>query len=168
MKTLTHTESADADEDFTSLVVYFTDSTFDEITQRRAHRCGAQDLQAALEQLQSTTRCPTDRPVSYLETLLGDDDVPNAEADLLAQLYNGETGGFRALVHGRKHAGLRFILDPRGALPGMPAPEEVALLNYATAEDADGIWYLSHRLAEVAVGRASSSEDHARSLPNTI
>ena len=31
MKTMAHAESAD--EDFSSLVVYFTDSTFDEITQ---------------------------------------------------------------------------------------------------------------------------------------
>ncbi len=100
-----------------------------------------------------------------METLLGDDNVPNSEADLLAQLYNGETGGFRAFIHGRKHAGLRFILDPRGALPAMPAPEEVALLNYATSEDQDGIWYLSHLATELAAGSASSTEDHRAIAP---
>lgn len=88
-----------------------------------------------------------------------------AKPTLLAQLYNGETGGFRAFIHGKRHAGLRFILDPRGAMPVMPAPEEVALLNYATAEDADGIWYLSHQASELASGRFSSTEDHRAIAP---
>jgi hypothetical protein len=164
MKTLTHAETAD--EDFSSLVAYFTDSTFDEITQHAERIDGSpKTMQAVLESDQSAVRRRTNRAVSYLETLIGDDDMPNIEAEVLAQLYNGETGGFRAFIHGRKHAGLRFILDPRGALPGMPAPEEVALLNYAAAEDADGIWYLSHTAAELAAGRASSSEDHRAIAP---
>jgi hypothetical protein len=164
MKTLAHAEAAD--EDFTSLAVYFTDSTFDEIT-RHAERidASAKPLESVLEAVQAAARKRTDRPASYLETLLGDDDVPNIEADVLAQLYNGETGGFRAFIHGKKHSGLRFILDPRGALPVMPAPEEVALLNYDAEQDADGIWYLSHLASEVAAGRVSSSEDHRAIAP---
>lgn len=164
MKTIAHAESAD--EDFSSLVVYFTDSTFDEITQHAERIDGSpKPLQSVLESEQSASRRRTDRAVSYLETLIGDDDMPNIEAEVLAQLYNGETGGFRAFLHGKKHAGLRFILDPRGALPAMPAPEEVAFLNYATAQDSDGIWYLSHLATEVAAGRVTSSEDHRAIAP---
>jgi len=164
MRTLTHAESAD--EDFSSLVVYFTDASFDEITRHAERVDGSpRSLQSVLESDQSAVRRRTDPAASYLETLIGDDDVPNIEAEVLAQLYNGETGGFRAFIHGKKHAGLRFILDPHGALPEMPAPEEVALLNYATAQDADGIWYLSHLVTEVAAGRASSSEDHRAIAP---
>jgi hypothetical protein len=164
LKSMTHAEHVD--EDFDALSVYFTDSTYEEIT-RHAERVdeSPKPLQAALEQAQTQARRRTDHPISYLEILLGDDDVPNTEADLLAQLYNNETGGFRAFLHGKKHPGLRFILDPRGALPAMPAPEEVALLNYATSQDEDGIWYLSHQATELASGSANSTEDHREIAP---
>ena len=164
LKTIAHTEKVD--EDFTALAIYFTDSTYDEIT-RQAKRAdeSARPMESVLEQIRSNARRRTDLPVSYLETLLSDDDVPNSEADLLAQLYNGEGGGFRAFIHGKKHSQLRFILDPRGALPAMPAPEEVALLNYATLEPEDGIWYLAHQASELASGHASSTEDHRLLAP---
>jgi hypothetical protein len=89
MKTLVHAEAAD--EDFTSLAVYFTDSTFDEITQH-AERVDAstKPLESVLAAVQVAARKRTDRPASYLETLLGDDDVPNIENDVRAQLYNGK------------------------------------------------------------------------------
>ena len=164
MKALTHAESAD--EDFTAMVVYFTDSTFAEVTQKAELMDESpKPLEAALEEIQSGARRRTDPGVSYLETLLGEEDVPNNEADLLAQLYNGEAGGFKAFIRGRKHAGLRFILNPRGALPAMPAAEEVALLNYATLQDADGIWYLGHLASEQAAGKASANEDHRLLAP---
>jgi hypothetical protein len=41
----------------------------------------------------------------------------------------------------------------------------VALLNYDTEQDADGIWYLSHLASEGAAGRVSSSEDHRAIAP---
>jgi hypothetical protein len=164
LKTIAHTESVD--EGFTALAIYFTDSTYDEITSH-AERVdeAVRPLESVLEEFRSNARRRTDIPISYLETLLGDDDVPNSEADLLAQLYNGETGGFRAFIRGKKHSHLRFILDPRGALPAMPAQEEVALLNYDTLQPEDGIWYLSHQASELASGHAGSTEDHRLLAP---
>ncbi len=58
-------------------------------------------------------------------------DIPNYDAEVLEELYNGENpGSFRAFIRGKKYADLRFLLNPHGAVPVLPAPEEVALLDF--------------------------------------
>src|SRR4029077_2245014 len=57
-------------------------------------------------------------------------------------------------------ADLRFLVVPRGAMPMLPAAEEVALLDTDSGGEHDGVWYLSHRQEEVTGNTASSSEDH--------
>jgi hypothetical protein len=154
------------DEDFTSLVLYFSDATFQEVTGKaeladespKAH-------QDVLHRMQETLRHRDDIPETYLQRLIDADDVPNMEAEILAELYNGTPGSFRAFIHGRKNAGLRFILNPLGALPQLPAPEEVALLNLDWSSRSDGIWYLSHTIPELQSGRVNSGEDKRLAIP---
>jgi hypothetical protein len=50
-------------------------------------------------------------------------------------------------------------VKPRGAMPSMPSPEEVALINLDPGGAAEGIWYLSHLRSELQKGAVSSSEN---------
>jgi hypothetical protein len=71
--------------------------------------------------------------------------APNLAAELLGELYNpAQRGAFRAFLHGKQEPNLRFFVVPRGAMPGMPSPEEVALVNIDSSGERDGIWYLTH------------------------
>ena len=170
---LRHMAGVDSvDEDFTAMVAYFTDSTFDEIKQRselvdeapEPHQEAFQRVKKTLEHrwqpnplsnMDSVLGRPT-----FLQLLTDYEDIANYEAEILAELYNpAQRGSFRAFLHGRKHPDLRFLLNPRGALPTLPAPEETALLNFDPSSFADGVWYLSHLASEVKDGRASSDED---------
>lgn len=55
---------------------------------------------------------------------------------------------------------MRFIFKGRGgALSSLDSPEETALVNYNPSSLDDGVWYLSHALAEYKNGTASSLED---------
>jgi hypothetical protein len=158
------------EEDFTAMVVYFSDATFEEI---REHSQVAEDSaahhEAAFKRVKEVLErrleppSPMSRganPLTLLQRLLNYEDVPNYEAEILAELYNpAERGSFRAFLHGKKHPDLRFLLNPSGAMPMLKAPEEIALLNFDPASNSDGIWYLSHRAAELQAGTASSTED---------
>jgi len=160
---------ASVDEDFTALVLYFSDGTFDEIKQ---HSELADDsllrheeaFQRVKDTLEHRIEPPSPllrgaRQLTFLERLLGYEDIPNMEAEVLAELYNRSAGSFRAFIHGRKQPDLRFLLNPLGALPALGAAEETALIDFDSNSEKDGIWYLSHLVAEVRGQRASSSED---------
>jgi hypothetical protein len=161
------------DEDFTAMVVYFTDSTFDEIKQRSElagespapHEEAFQRVKKVLQHRRQPSVIALYNPdvsagLTALERLLNYEDIANYEAEILAELYNpAQRGSFRAFLHGRKNPDLRFLLNPRGALPSLPAPEETALLNFDSTSFTDGVWYLSHLASEVKSGRASSGED---------
>jgi hypothetical protein len=90
-----------------------------------------------------------------------DYDTENLDAVLLTDLYNPKQEGFfSAYIHGRKHSDLQFHVKPRSAIPGLPSPEEVALVNAEPGSEQGGIWYLSHRLSEFTAGTASSQEEN--------
>ena len=153
-------------EDFTAMVVYFSDSTFDEVKKNgQLADESAQPEEEALKRVKNlieTRREPNTitRPLTLLERLLTYEDIPNYEAEVLEELYNGENpGSFRAFLRGKKYADLRFLLNPHGAMPMLPAPEEVALLYFDPNSYSDGVWYLSHFASEVRANRASSNED---------
>ena len=152
-------------EDFTAMVVYFSDSTFDEI-----RKCSElvdetpQRHQEALNRIEDTLRQRREPGMlvrlTLLERLLNYEDIPNYDAETLAELYNpARRGSFRAFLHGKKHPNLRFLLNPSGALPMLPAPEEVALINFDPLSESDGVWYFSHLSGELKTSRASSNED---------
>jgi hypothetical protein len=182
-------------EDFTALVIYFTDSTADEIKQHSVEADeSAQKQQEALKRVNAilqtrrvqqapliytsnTLGLPVPRfvshPLTQLERLLNSEDIPNYDAEVLTELYNNEKpGSFRAFIHGKKHADLRFLLNPHGALPVLETPEEVALMNFDPASnvtashDSDGLWYLSHTVTEVEAGRDSATEEKRLIAPD--
>jgi Carboxypeptidase regulatory-like domain len=180
------------DEDFTALVVYFSDGTFDEI---KAHSELVDDSLQPHEQAFARVKETLERrrfsqssvvfsrggargmpsgvpppiiprQLTMLENLLSSEDIPNYEAEVLAELYNGvHDGSFRAFLHGTKLADLRFLMNPRGAMPVLNAPEETALINFAPNSENEGIWYLSHQAAELNRGHASSSEEKRLIVP---
>jgi Carboxypeptidase regulatory-like domain/Peptidase family M1 domain len=158
------------DEDFTAVVIYFSDSTFDEIKQHseladespQRHEDAFKRVKNVIESRREPPS-PLMRgayPLTLLERLLNYEDIPNYDAEILAELYNpGRQGSFRAFLHGKQHSDLRFLLNPSGAMPMLAAPEEIALLNFDPSSSSDGVWYLSHLLRELETHQASSSED---------
>jgi hypothetical protein len=154
------TGARDVDEKLNSAVLYFTDNTFDEV--RAQARTMPADSQAAnvLKDFRRRVRKRIEQPRSVLEGVLNDEDIPNLEVELLGELYNPAQGSsFRAYLHGDRDSDLRFLIVPRGAMPSMPSPEEVALLNFDAGGDREGIWYLSHLQEEWTKNTASSGED---------
>jgi hypothetical protein len=147
------------DEEFDSLLLAFTDGTYEEIAKQAAAAPFSQKDADALREFHRELRHRTEEPRSLLEYLLSYESVPNLEADLLGELYNPKyAGSFAAYIHGRKRAHLRFLVKPSGAVPDL-SPEEVALINLDPGGKEDGIWYLSHLESEWKQGTASSSED---------
>jgi len=166
-------DSDSINEDFTALVVFFSDSTFDEIKEHstlldetpQRHEEALKRVRNILETRHFPNSDPSAPPLSLLERLLNYEDIPNLDAEVLAELYNGApangdtAGSFRAFINGRKYSDLRFILNPHGAMPMLLAPEEVAVLNFNPNSNHDGIWYLSHTVRELQSGRLDSKPD---------
>ncbi len=148
------------DEEFESLILCFTDATAEEIkksVKTRAEPGKAPDL---LRGFRQHVRHREDTPRSVTEYLLAGDEIGNLDADTLAELYNPQAmGSFCAFIHGKKHGDLRFLIRPRGAIPQILSPEEVALVNVDPNGSQDGIWYMTHLGSEWKAYSASSSED---------
>ncbi len=135
----------DVDETFDSALLAFSDDTFFEIT--------GQAKTIALDPKAADT-------IKDFRHKLRAIALSNVEADLLAELYNPAQGGsFRAFVHGKTDADLRFFVVPTGARPDLPSPEEVALINVDPSGERAGLWYLTHLDSEWKNNRASSNED---------
>jgi hypothetical protein len=148
------------DESFRSVVVWFTDDTFDEIKRQAQATDQASQAGNAWHEFRSRARRRTETPRSMLEFMLQDEDIENYEAEILGEIYNPkERGSFHAFIHGNKHSDFRFIVNARGAMPFMPSPEEVALINFDPGGTQDGIWYLTHFAEEWKAGIARSTEN---------
>jgi Peptidase family M1 domain len=147
-------------ETFDHALFCFSDTTGKEIRdQSKSH---AADPKAAeyLNDYRHRLRSRLESPRSLLESLVTGDAMDNVEADLLTDLYNPkQPGAFNAYLHGKKHSDLRFFVRPRGAFPELGTPEEVALINYDPEAQQEGIWYLSHTVAELQNHTASSDEN---------
>ncbi len=147
-------------EPFTRLALCFTDGTYEEIKRQAEKGPDTAPEREVLNDLRHRLRHRPDPPRSLLEYLLTWESIDNVEADILADLYNPKRPGFfSAYIFGRKHGDLRFHVRPRGALPQLPAPEEVAVLNADAEAGDEGIWYLAHYEGEYAAHSASSRED---------
>ncbi|HZS03764.1 MAG TPA: carboxypeptidase regulatory-like domain-containing protein [Blastocatellia bacterium] len=147
-------------EPFNRAVLCFTDETYQEI--KKQGQAGGSEQRAAdtLNDFHKRLRSRTDRPRSFLEYLLKYEDIENIEAMLLADLYNQRRPGFfSAWIFGQKRDDLRFHVRPRGAMPQLPSPEEVALLNVDWQGREEGILYLGHYESEYKNATASSEED---------
>ncbi|HJZ67818.1 MAG TPA: carboxypeptidase regulatory-like domain-containing protein [Blastocatellia bacterium] len=153
------TEKETVDEAFEKAVFCFTDETFQEI--KRQAQSGGDESRArgVLTDFQRRVRYRTERPRSLLEYLLAYEGE-NLDAEILASLYNSKRPAFfSAYIFGRKYGDLRYHVRPRGALPQLLAPEEVALINVDPAGEKEGIWYLAHLSNEYKNRTASSDED---------
>ena len=62
-------------------------------------------------------------------------------------------------MHGKHAAGLRYLVKPRSALAMLPAPEEVALINFDPEAQQEGVWCLEHLKSEMDAHSASSNEE---------
>jgi hypothetical protein len=132
-------------EPFTRLVLYFSDSTYDEI-KKQGQAAGAADNQLldALKDVQSRLR---DRERGAGE---------NIEAEILMDLYNQKRApSFNAFIDGKKRHQLVFQLRPHGALDC----EEVLLVNADWQAKDAGFLHASHLESELKNNQASSSED---------
>jgi len=134
-------------EEFSHLVIRFTDKTFADVKNSPAAKTGtngpqadkARDLYRENEQLLKHTL----RDNRDLRTLV----------DLEC---TGCPGYFTAFIDGKKHNKLIYLLDPFG-VPNV-SPEEVLLLSYGQTDG--GFWTAFHLGEEYQKGTASSSEDH--------
>jgi hypothetical protein len=147
-------------ENFDRMVLCFSDETYDEL--KKSGTSGAMPPRAAevLRDYQKRVRRSTERPRSMVEGFLTGDDVENLEAQLISASYNPRRrGGFNAYIFGKKYGDLRFHSRPEGVFPGLPAPEEIALINLDPQAKEEGILYLGHHESEYKNGTASSEED---------
>jgi hypothetical protein len=134
-------------EQFSKLVLRFTDKTFDEIksSPNATMKTGGPNA----GQARAAYRDNQD----LLRKRLRD----NRDLRTLYDIYNraGE-GFFTAFIDGKRFNKLVYIFEPLG-VPNA-TPEEVALLSYGETDG--GIWVAFHREEEWAKGSASSAEDN--------
>jgi hypothetical protein len=147
-------------EPFRQLVLCFTDDTYQEVRRAAATPHAEPRASQALQDFRRQVRQSPEFPKSQLQAMLTDSSMENIEVQTLADLYNPKFHGFfSAYITGRQHSRLRFHVKPRGAMPFMPSPEEVALINLDPQAEQEGIWYLSHTVDEFAKHTASPHED---------
>jgi hypothetical protein len=145
-------------EDFTAMVVFFSDATFDEVKEHSQivdasparHEEELKHVRSVIQtRLEPNSKL---RPLTQLERMLNFEDIPNYDAEILEEIYNGDVGeqkgSFRAFVRGKKYGDLRFVVNPHSAMPVLRASEEVALIDFDPNTDSEGVWYLGHRNLE--------------------
>jgi hypothetical protein len=146
-------------EPFNRAVFCFTDATYDEVKRQGqpvSDQSGAAD---SLKDFNDRVRTRTERPISFVQAILSS-DAENIDAEILTDLYNPKRPGFfSAFMFGKNMGDLRFHVRPRGALPQLLSPEEVALVNLDPGGEKDTILYLAHFEREYKDGTASSRED---------
>ena len=133
-------------EEFTSLVLRFTDKTFEEIkaSPNATMKTGGPGASQARDQYRSN--------VDLLRKRLRD----NRELRVLYDLYNpGHEGFFNAFIDGKRFSKLIYQVEPFGVPSANP--EEVALMSYGDSDG--GVWAAFHREEEFEKRTASSSED---------
>jgi hypothetical protein len=134
-------------EQFSELVLRFTDRTYDEIKKAAGvSTTGARNGAGPLEDAQYALR----KKLHY-----------NLTARILQDVLSPEPGGlFFAFIKGKRYNGkMLFAIDPHGLLALNVQPEEVALMTYD--ENKYGIWAAFHYAHEFASAKASSAEKNA-------
>jgi len=133
-------------EQFTHLVIRFTDKTFDEV--KASGNATMKSGGPAASQARDLYRSNQE----LLRKRLHD----NRELRTLYDLYNpGHEGFFNAYINGKRFNKLIFQLEPFGA--SFVQPEEVVLSSYGDTDF--GWWTAFHREDEYKQNKASSSED---------
>lgn len=141
------TDEPALNEQFSHLVLRFTDKTFDEIKNSPGVKMMTGGAQA------SRARDLFRENQTLLRKRLRD----NGELRVLADLYTpGRPGFFTAFINGKRFSKLVFLFNPLG-VPEV-YPEEVLLFSYGDTDG--GYWTAFHRPDEYKKGTASSAEDH--------
>lgn len=134
-------------EQFTRLVLRFSDQTFDEVKASAnvtMQKGGAQAGRARDAYREN-------------QTLMRKRFRYNVELRTLMDIYSPRrTGFFSAFIDGKRYSKLIFQLDPMGV--DIVSPEEVMLMSYETGNS--GIWAAFHLADEYAKGQATTKEDH--------
>lgn len=147
-----YTKETTLKEQFTKLILRFTDKTLEEIKSSPQAQMGINGPQGsrARENYQDN------------QSLLRKRLRRNMELRTLVDLFNTRRPGFfTAFIDGKRYNRLIFQYDPLG-IPSV-SPEEVLLTNYGESPalgDFDDDWVAFHQASEIAKGTASSDEDH--------
>jgi hypothetical protein len=139
-------DAPEVKEQFSQLVMMFTDKTFDEIKNSPSAKMGAGGAAAARAKDVFREK----------EILLRKTFRFNLSSRILADFYTPERAGFfTSFIDGKNYGKLVYTLDPLG-LPEV-YPEQAALLNYS--ETNGGIWTAFHLQEEYEKGTANSWTD---------
>jgi len=133
-------------EQFSGLVLRFTDKTFEEIkaSPNATMKTGGPAANQARDLYRNNQELVRKR--------LRD----NRELRILYDLFNpSHEGFFNAFIDGKRFSKLIYQLEPLGVQSAMP--EEVSLTSYGETDG--GIWAAFHREEEFKKGTASSAED---------
>lgn len=140
------TDSTDFKEQFSQLVIFFTDQTFDEIKKSANVKMAVNGAQASRARDAFRDK----------EELWRTHFHYNMTERLLLDAYAAPRPGFfTSFIEGKKNSKLLFELDPLGIED--VSPEQVMLLNYADTDR--GIWTAFHLADEYKKGTAKSSTD---------
>ena len=132
-------------EQFTSLVFYFTDKTFEEIkTSPKAKKGAATQFGSAKSLLNDKSE------------LLKNRFKFNMSSRILADFYTSEREGFfTCFIDGKINSRLVYSIDPLGL--GEVYPEQISLTSYD--QEDSGIWTAFHCEKEYEKGTATSWSD---------
>lgn len=145
------TKSPDFVERFETVVLRFTDGTYEELKKAgSAARDTSQSGRAANALQDNLDTLRNNRVTRY-----------NLSARILQDVLGKNAGGlFAAFVHGKNYCGQEaFIVDPQGVRMYGMEPEEVVFMTYD--ENKYGMWAVSHLEKELANGTARGSEMNA-------
>lgn len=133
-------------EQFTQLVLRFSDKTFEEIKQSPSTKMGGGSQGTRARDLYREK-----------ENFLRKELRLNMETRTLTDLYTPQRPGyFMAFIVGRRWSKLLFMLDPLGV--PFVSPEEILLFSYGESDG--GFWTAFHLADEYKNGTATSSEDN--------
>lgn len=141
------TDTPELTEQFSSLVLRFTDKTFDQIKADPAAKLQNNGAQAGRARDMFREN----------QALVRKQFRDNRELRTLADIYVPQRPGFfNAFIDGKRFSKLLYIFDSIG-IPEV-SPEEVALLSYGSGDA--GFWTAFHRFSEYQRATVSSAEDH--------
>jgi hypothetical protein len=133
-------------EQFTQLVLRFTDQTFEEIKQSPNAKMGTGGAQSARARDLYRDK----------ETIARKEIKTNLELRTLADVYaNTRPGFFMAFIGGRRFNKLIYYVDPLGV--ANVSPEEVLLMSYGETDN--GFWTAFHLSDEYQKGTATSAQE---------
>lgn len=137
------TDKTTLEEEFTQLVLHFTDKTFDEIKASPNASAGGAQGEKALELYRE------------IQSVLRKQIRSNMDLRKLIDIYSTaqRPGFFTAFINGRRYSKLVYDMDPLGS--AAVAPEQVALINFDPSNG--GIWVAHYMAEDYSKGTAHSS-----------